>query len=254
MRILSLSAIRALGVAALALAFAQSNQAFGNDRRFVYSYETTTMPKGMWEFEPWFTWKHYSDKDRYEFRYELEYGVTDRLQIAAYLSDWRYTDSDNGEDKAEWRTAGLEAMYMLTDPTKDWLGSALYGEVLIGPEKFALEGKLLLQKNFGPLAVVYNAVVEAEWEGDGYDEQVGVWENTFGLSYQISPKFLVGVEALHEVEFEEWSEAGDHVFFVGPNVSYRAKNFFATVAGLLQATDIDGEPEAQVRLLLGFNF
>ena len=225
-----------------------------NDRRFTYSYETTTMPKGTWEFEPWFTFKHYSDKDRYEFRYELEYGVTDNLQLAAYLSDWRYTDSDTGKDVTEWRTAGLEAVYSLSNPNTDWIGSALYGEVLIGPEKFALEGKLLLQKNFGPLMLVYNAIIEAEWEGESYDERVGVWENTAGVSYAITPKVSVGVEALHEVEFEDWSEAGEHVFFAGPNISYRSKNFFTTLTGLVQVSDVDGEPESQVRLLIGFDF
>lgn len=242
-------------VFALALAAALGSQsANAHDRRFAYSYETTLMPKGTWEFEPWVTLKHYSDKDVWDFRYELEYGVTDRLQVAAYLSDWRYTDSDNGDSEATWRTAGFEAVYGLTDPNTSFLGSALYGEVLLGPEKFALEGKLLLQKNFGPLALVYNGIVEAEWEGSSYDEKVGVWENTFGLSYSFSPAFAVGVEAVHEVEFEDWSEAGDHVFFVGPNISYHTKNFYATVAGLFQASDVDGEPEAQVRMILGFSF
>lgn len=242
-------------LASLAAALLGSiSTAQAHERRFAYSYETTTMPKGTWEFEPWFTYKHYDDKDRYEFRYELEYGVTDNFQIAAYLSDWRFDDKKDGEDKAEWRTAGLEAVYALSNPNTDWIGSALYGEVLVGPEKFALEGKLLLQKNFGPLAVVYNGVVEAEWEGSDYEERVGVWENTFGLSYQFSPSFTAGVEALHEVEFEDWSEAGEHVFFVGPNVSFRTKSFYATVAGLFQASDVDGEPEAQVRLLMGFTF
>lgn len=224
------------------------------ERRFAFSYETTTMPKGTLEFEPWVTYKHYSDKDVFDFRYELEYGVTDRLQLAAYLSDWSLTDSDVDGTESTWESAGLEAIYSLSNPNTDWIGSALYGEVRVGPEVFALEGKLLLQKNFGPLAVVYNAVVEAEWEGEDYEEQVGVWENTFGLSYQLSPSFTAGVEAVHEVEFEDWSEAGDNVVFVGPNVSFRTKGFYATLAGLFQATDIDGEPEAKIRLLVGFTF
>jgi hypothetical protein len=247
----SLLSLAALSAAALALTPATSQ---AHDRHFAYSYETTTMPKGMWEFEPWVTFKHYDNKDVYDFRYELEYGVTDRLQLGAYLSDWRYTDSEDGESEAEWKTAGLEAIYSLSNPNTDWIGSALYGEVLIGPEKFALEGKLLLQKNFGPLSVVYNAIVEAEWEGENYDERVGVWENTFGIVYNFSPSFAAGFEALHEIEFEDWSEAGDHVFYIGPNVSYHAKNFYATVAGLFDVSDVDGEAEAQVRLLLGFSF
>jgi hypothetical protein len=225
-----------------------------SERRFAFSYETTTLPKGSLEFEPWFTYKHYSDKDRFEFRYELEYGVTDAFQLAAYLSDWSLTDQDKGGTDTEWQSAGLEAVYALSDPNKDALGSALYGEVLLGPESFALEGKILLQKNFGPLALVYNGVVEAEWEGHDYEEKVGVWENTLGLSYQFSPGFSAGVEAVHEIEFADWSDAGEHVVSVGPNVSLRSKGCYATLAALFQATDVEGEPDAELRLLLGFSF
>lgn len=228
--------------------------ASASERHFAFSYETQTMPKGTWEFEPMATLKHYTDKEVFDFRFEVEYGVTDSFQLAAYLSNFRYTNLDHGKSESEWQHVGLEAIYSLSDPNTDWIGSALYGEVLIGPEKFSLESKLLLQKNFGPVALVYNAVIEAEWEGPDYNERVGVWENTFGLCYNFSPSFSVGVEATHELEFADWSDAGDHVVFVGPNLSWRGKLFYATAAGLFQATNVDGEPEAQVRLLVGFDF
>jgi len=228
-----------------------------NERRFTYAYESTTPPKGLIEVEQWFTFKDYDDQQRYEFRTEVEYSFTDRFQLAFYLSDWRYTDAETGKDKAEWRTAGIEGVYSLTDPNKDWIGSAIYGEALLGPEKFALEGKLLLQKNFGPLALVYNFILEAEWEGESLrnlDERVGVIENVLGASYQVSPAFFIGAEAVHEVEFEDWSTAGDHVFHAGPNVSYRNKAFFATATALFQLGDVAGEPDTQVRLILGIDF
>ncbi len=228
-----------------------------SERRFTYTYEATSAPKGLIELEQWFTFKDYDDRQRYEFRTEVEYGVTDQFQLGFYLSDWRYTDNESGKDKTEWRTAGVEAIYSLTDPNTAPIGSALYGEVLLGPEKFALEGKLLLQKNFGPLALVYNFVLEAEWEGESLqslDERVGVIENNFGVSYQVSPSFFIGAEALHEVEFEDWSEAGDNVFYAGPNFSIRNGNFFATVTGLFQLGDVSGEPNAQVRMIAGFHF
>lgn len=224
------------------------------ERRFTYSYETTTPPPGLWEYEQWATWKSYANRDRFEFRHELEYGISDSLQLHLYLSDWRITSNDEGEDETEWRTAGAALIYAMTDPTKDWLGSALYGEFLIGPEKMVLEGKLLLQKNIGPVALVYNFVLEAEWEGEDYEEEIGVIENSAGVSYQFSPNFFVGAEALHEVEFANWSEAGDNLFYLGPNVSFRKGSFFATVAGLVGLNDVDGEAEHQVRLIAGFHF
>jgi hypothetical protein len=228
-----------------------------SERRFTYTYEATTAPKGHVELEQWFTFKDYDDRQRYEFRSEIEFGVTDRFQLGVYFSDWRHTDNDSGKDLTEWRTAGLEAIYSLTDPTTDVIGSALYGEVLLGPEKFALEGKLLLQKNFGPLALAYNFVLEAEWEGESLrrlDERVGVIENVVGASYQISPSFFIGAEALHEVEFADWQDAGDHVFYAGPNFSFRKGSFFATATALRQLGDVEGEADTQVRVIAGFHF
>lgn len=249
------SNLRRLAVSAIAgLLVSAATFSRADDRRFTYNYETTTSPKGAWEFEQWLTWKAGNDGDTFDFRHELEYGVTDNLQLGLYLSDWRLSVPDHGSSEADWKSAGAEVIYSLTDPTKDWLGTALYGELAIGPEKFALEGKLLLQKNIGPLTLVYNFVLEAEWEGEDYDEKVGVIKNTVGLSYQISPSFFVGAEALHEIEFENWSDAGEHVVYVGPNVSFRKGKFFATVTGLFQATGIEDEPDHQVRMIAGFNF
>ena len=124
--------------------------AAASGRRFVYNYEAGTAPKGLLEVRQWFTFKDYDSRERCECRTEFEEGVTDRFQLGLYVADWRYTDNDSGKDEAEWRTAGLEGIDSMTGPNKDVLDSALYGEVRRGPEKFALEGKLLLQKEGGP--------------------------------------------------------------------------------------------------------
>ncbi len=231
--------------------------ASASERRFTYSYEATTMPKGAWEYEQWFTWKSYDDKDRFDFRHEFEYGITDSLTLDIYVADWRYEDVAGEGSETDYKSSGFSLRKMLTDPNKSVLGSGLYGEVLVGDQKVELEGKLLLQKNFGPLMAVYNLVLEAEWEGEdlgSLDEAVGVWENTFGLSYQITPGLFVGMEALHEVEFPDWSKAGDHAFYAGPNISFRKGSFFATVTGLFQATSVQGEPDTQLRVIAGFTF
>jgi hypothetical protein len=230
---------------------------FAGERRFTYTYEATTAAKGTIEYEQWVTWKARrgapGSVDQFDFRHELELGISDRLQLGLYLSDWSLKRTD-GNNEVDWKSAGFEVIYNLSNPTTDWIGSALYGEVKLGDEVFVLEGKLLLQKNFGPWVVAYNAIVEAEWEGENYDEEVGVLEQTLGISYQVSPKFFVGLEALHEIEFEEWSDAGDHAVYVGPNASIRWGNSFLTATALFQATDIDEEPDVQTRLIFGIHF
>jgi hypothetical protein len=243
--------------AALAATILTPPSVSAGERRFTYTYEATTAPKGTIEFENWVTWKASrgsgGNKNQFDFRHELEFGLTDKLQLGLYLSDWSVTRS-GGKTESIWKNVGAEFIYNLTNPTTDFLGSALYGEVKIGDELFVLEGKLLLQKNFGPWVIAYNATLEAEWEGAGYDEQVGEVKQTLGVSYQVSPNFTVGAEMFHEVVFENWGDASDHALYAGPNASVRFGRMFATATVLFQATDLEDEPDVQSRLIFGIHF
>lgn len=233
--------------------------ASAGQRRFAYSYEVLTAPVGSVELENFVTWKHRGGAgrvDRFDFRHELEFGVTDRLQVGLYLADWRVTKTDDGNTRT-YQHSGVEVIYNLSNPTTDFIGSALYGEVLVGDRVVELEGKLLLQKNFGPVILVYNAIIEAEWEGESLkhlDERSGEFAQTLGVSYQLTPNFNVGAELLHEIALPEWRAEGKSVVFAGPNVSVRAGRFFATVAGLFRVTDNSDEPDVQTRLIFGIDF
>jgi len=235
-----------------------ANSAFAGDRRFTYTYETTTLPKGAAEFETWVTWKAYRsdgpDRDKFEFRHEFEIGITDKLQLGLYLPNWSVDKVEGMESKSKFDSVGAELIYNLSNPTTDWLGSAIYGEVRGGEDLCVLEGKILLQKNIGSWIFAWNGIVEAEWEGKGLEEEIGVLEQTLGVSYQFTPKFSLGVEAKHEIEFEEWSEAGDHVVYAGPNMSFRYKDMFVALTGMVQVTDVEGKADAQTRLIVGFHF
>jgi hypothetical protein len=237
--------------AAAALFLPTEGQA--HPRPFAYSYDVLTMPAGGVELEQWATWKHYDSKERFEFRTELEFGITDDDQLSLYLSDWRHTSLDDGADETEWRTAGVSWVHNFSDPTTG-LGMGTYAEVLWGPEKFALEGKLLLQKNIGSWTLGYNAIFEAEWEGSDYSERKGVIENTFGAVYQFHPSFGLGVEAVHEVEFADYSDAGEHIVFAGPSAFFRKGRFSSVLAGLWQATSVEGEPDFQLRFIASVDF
>lgn len=229
------------------------------ERRFTYSYEATTQPKGEVEYEQWVTWKTDKDTDskfdRIDFRHELEFGITDNFQLGLYIADWRYQDGRSVDDNgAEYRDTAIELIYNLSDPVEDDLGFALYGEVKFGDELFELEGKLIVQKNLGKWVLAWNGTVEAEWEGSDYSEDNGEFSQTLGASYQFSPKLTAGFELLHEVEYEDWSEWQDHVVYLGPNVSVRTPGWWMTITPLFQVTDIDNEPNFQARFIFGFDF
>ncbi len=230
-----------------------------DNRKFTYSYETTTMPAGHFEYEQWVTWKTHKqdDKefDRLDIRHEIEFGITDRFQLAVYVSDWRYEDgksvSDNG---ADWRNVAVEAIYSLSDPTADAFGSAVYGEVKWGDELFVLETKILLQKNVGTWVFAYNGTIEAEWEGKDLNDDKGEFANTLGASCQLSPALSLGLELLHEVEYDNWSDWGDNVLYAGPVLSKASDGWWFAVTPLYQLTDHSGEPDFQTRLIVGIDF
>src|SRR6478736_2134537 len=84
--------IRAAIVLALGAIIPQPASA--NERLFTYSYEPETMPQGAWEVEQWFTLRAgrnstvgQKDYQRWEFRTEAEYGVTDCYTVSLYVNE-----------------------------------------------------------------------------------------------------------------------------------------------------------------------
>ncbi|MEY2561854.1 MAG: hypothetical protein QOH88_47 [Verrucomicrobiota bacterium] len=233
--------------------------AYGGARRFTYVYEVTTSPPGDVEIENWVTWKTRKPEDhsfrQVDFRHELEFGITNKLQAAVYLADWNYHDGTSVENPGySYTGSALELIYNFTNPVADPIGFSVYEEIQVGYRRFELESKLLAQKNFGRWVLAYNATLEAEWEGEGLEERVGEFQQSLGLSYEVSPHLLFGAEGLHEIALPEWSAAGKGKFFAGPNVSVRAGKYWGTLSALAQVTGARDEPDLQVRAIFGFSF
>jgi len=76
--------------------------AIAGERHFANVYETTTAAKGEFEFENWVTWKtrrgEGDNSNLWKFRHEIEYGITDRLQLGVPISR-------TGRSRATRRTA-----------------------------------------------------------------------------------------------------------------------------------------------------
>ena len=243
---------------ALATLAALALSAFADERHFAFSYETTTAAKGTVEFENWITWEtrrgNGDNSNLWKFRQEIEFGLTDRLQLGVYLANWNLRHDSTHDNSVRYGSASAELIYRLTHPTTDWLGSAVYFEVEAGHNLFAVEGKLLLQKNIGKLILAWNGVLEAEWAGHGLRERTGKLEQSFGVSYQVTPAVSAGAELVHDVGFEDWSKSGPNLLFAGPNVSWRFKRGYVTAATLFQCTNVADEPDIQTRLIFGFKF
>src|SRR6266436_5724581 len=227
---------------------------FGGVRRFTFLYEANTSAKGSLELENWVTWQRATGPGRFDqvdFRHELEYGVTDKFQVSVYLADWLY-EAHREQSGFTYSDSAIELIYNLTNPVDDPIGVSVYGEVKAGDRLIELESKLIAQKNFGPLILAYNATLEAVWEGNELEDREGEFSQALGASYEISPRISAGIELLHDFVFPGWhDEEKIRNLFVGPNLSYRHRNWFVTVTALAQATDTDDEPDLQVRTIFG---
>ena len=246
-------------ILSLLVAVLAAAPAFAGSRRFTYVYEVTTSPPGDVEIENWVTWKTSKPDDHgfneVEFRHELEWGITDKFQAAVYLADWNYHRGMSAGERGFTLTgSALELIYNFTNPVADPIGLAVYQEFQAGYRRFESESKLLAQKNFGRFVVAYNATLEAEWEGEGLEERQGEFQQSLGLSYEVSPRLLFGAEFMHEVAFPDWSTAESGKFFAGPNVSIRRGTGWLTVTALAQITRAGDEPDFQLRTVFGFSF
>ena len=227
---------------------------FAGVRHFTFLYEAPTSAPGSVELENTVTWAHHGDSNDIRFREELEIGITDRLQLGLYPLDWDH-HSDADRSGFGYDGGAVEFIYNLSNPVIDPIGISLYQEIAGGHRHFESESKLIAQKDLGRWILDYNATLEAEWESKGLEEQTGEFQQAIGASYEISPRFSVGMEMLHEFVFEDWNDRQKiRNVFIGPNASYRRQQWFVTVTALAQATDTSDEPDFQLRTIFGFGF
>jgi hypothetical protein len=247
-------------LAALTFIVCSSLPVYATERHFTFTYEVTTADKGELELENWVTWQFHRGRDgapnthAFDVRHEFEYGITDRLQASLYFADRHINDHPGGDDRVHYDDAALETIYRLSSPVTDLLGSAVYGEIRGGPELVELEGKILLQKNFGKWIIACNALLEGRWVGEHLGEREGEFAQTAAVSYEISPRFTVGAEALHEIDIPDWDKAEKSVVWAGPNASLRFGHWYVTVTALARLSDNRAEPHVQTRLITGFEF
>ncbi|MFP3889746.1 DUF6662 family protein [uncultured Ralstonia sp.] len=262
-RFWGLLGLAALGLGGMSVAKAEESQ-------FAYVYTTDLLPKGAKEIEQWMTWRHQKiggAYDQIEGRTEVEYGLTDRLQVALYGNyAWsrayqngpfgattppeQFADKDV-DPNALWtgrRFVGVsgEAIYRVLSPYTDGVGLALYVEPTIGPKFKELETKIILQKNFldDRLTTAFNFTYAPEWRylddtsavsGKSWQEETDINYN-FAVSYRFAPKWSAGVEFVNEHEYNSYryKNQSNNGYFIGPTLHYGGKNFFVTATFLEQ--------------------
>jgi hypothetical protein len=249
--------IKDFAISILLLVIVPTSATLAGARHFTYIYEAVTSAPGSLDVENWVTWSRTTNPqhaDEIDFRHEFEFGITENFQASVYVADWFYA-ADPEHSGFTYSDSAVELIHNLTNPVTDPVGLALYEEIRAGDRLFELESKVIAQKDLGPLILVYNATLEAVWEGPGWRDRQGELQQALGASYEISRPVSVGVEMLHEFVFHEWRD-NEHIrnFFVGPNVSFRHNDWFVTVTALAQATNTPDEADFQLRTIFGIGF
>ena len=252
------------------------NFAQAQDRHFSWTYESTTLPKGAIDIEPWVTFSSGRDNfyRKYESRLEFETGLTDKLQTAVYLNTSHETKAilnGDGEVIGLGESTGFsfsnEWKLNLLDPSISPVGLGVYGEYGISTDEVELEFKLLLDKRTPKSILAYNFVTELEFEKDFEADEAAIEtekefiiENDLAYMYLFNPNFGLGIEAHNSnvIDEGEWEHS---VLYVGPTLFFSQKNFYAIVNALPQIGDLKNgglelhdNTKFSGRIMLGVSF
>jgi len=234
------------------LVVALAHEARADRRTLIRAYEFQTQPKGNLELELW----NDVEAPRTAFadsvivtRVELEYGLTDRWDLALY-----HVFAQGGpaaETQAfhfdSWR---LESRYRLAEKGEWPVDVMVYGEVERPADfnlPFETEEKLILEKDLGRLAFVANLVGSQHL----FRADLGrTWEVDLGARYELTPQVRAAVEfwTTHEYVGEDVSRN----YYLGPSISVATQRVWLQFG---VGFGLDGSQDQQmlIRSVLGFN-
>jgi hypothetical protein len=252
--------------------------ASASERFFTYTYEPETMPQGVWEYEQWVTLRAgrnsavgQEDFNRWEFRHELEYGVTDNYTVALYLHEslqnFHEPETHHNISHFQFDGVSLENRYMVLNPADHAVGLSLYLEPRIAPDEAELEEKIILGQRFGDWKWALNLTHATEWSDD-FNSTEGEVEVSFGITRQLNNQWSVGLEARDHNELPEYEKWENTALYLGPVVTYRQERWWATLSVMPQILgvnfaenvdddhhfELEGHERVNVRLIFGISF
>ena len=267
------------GALALTVCAVLTPQTLANERLFTYSYEPETMPKGAFEVEQWATWRAgrnstvgQENYSLWQFRTELEYGVTDNYTVSLYVNEQHesYRDPATGHKTADfsWKGISLENKYLVLNPATKPVGLSLYLEPTYDGDDFELEQKIILGQRHGDWKWALNFTHATEWEDD-FAEVEGEIEISAGLAYSIGKHWSIGLEARNHNELPDYKKWENSALYFGPVINYRYERWWATLTVMPQVwgatfhnenpdgnthLELEGHERWNTRLIVGFSF
>lgn len=230
------------GVVAMMLVVGMAVEVQASQRNFVWTIEYPTLGKGNAELEFYQTavTKDIQTRNASDWtqQVELEYGVTDRFNVALYQFYEQAADSSS----LVYGGYKVELKYQIANKNDLPVDVLLYGEQEVSTEEGQVfEGKLILAKEVGRVSVAYNQIYERKLNAD---VEKGEHEYAAGISFEIVPWFRLGVESKGSYTEREYA--------AGPTIAWMGNRVWANlgaVYGLNHKTN-----DREVRFLLGVPF
>jgi hypothetical protein len=214
------------------------------ERYFGYTYEPETMPKGALEYEQYITLRAgrtpavgQDNYNLWEFREELEYGVTDNYSLSLYLNQshegYRDPVTDQHHSDFSFDGVSLENRFQLFNPADHKVGLTLYLEPRYSGDQAEIEEKIILGQRHGDWKWALNFTHATEWSNDLRDVE-GEVEISFGLTRHLSHEWSVGLEARDHSELPDYHYWQNNAFYFGPVATYRQEKWWATLTVMPQ--------------------
>lgn len=263
-----------------------SISSFSQDRNFVQTYQSITLPQGVKDLEVWNTFR--SGRDyfyrRLDQRVEFEVGLTDKLQTSVYLNASHigagsFIESSDGKIIPDTSSSGIETTsefsfsnewkWRLSSPDANAVGLALYGEFTFSPNQTEIEGKIILDKRIEKNIFAMNLVTELESaatidHGEKGTKKATELEADLAYMHMFKNNFGLGIELRNNNEIEQ-SNWNFSAMFGGPTLFFSGNKYFMILnvlpqwANLKKTSDAPGSlvlnehEKIEVRLLLGFS-
>jgi hypothetical protein len=185
--------------------------AFATPRTLPFSYPNETLPKGALEVEM------YTDVNplrvaadptgvtpgnmwavAYSLQTEFEYGITDRFELGLYQV-FAAAPVPGGDNALQFDGLKWRIRTRLAEPGELPVDIGLYLELETMHDEVALEGKVNLQRRFGPVRLLANLWAEEAWlrpldaKAHGREAEF-IINPTAGASFEVTPTFQPGLE------------------------------------------------------------
>jgi hypothetical protein len=234
-----------LAVAAFSAVLSGGTTALANPKALPFSYGYGTQPQGALEVEQYLDVvpvrvpKEAADGTqqavtslRYDLQTELEYGLTDRVELGFYFA-FRQGPSPGTPDFF-FRGIKQRARIRLAERGQWPVDVGLYFEIAEFHNEIEFEEKLLLSKQVGGFNFVTNLWVEQEWYFQTQEAKY-IFNPTAGFTYEIQPGFLIGAEYWARGRFDQQASTGpddpgtDTRHYAGPTVMLERGRVWTTL-------------------------